>query len=72
MGQATLFWVKGQITTVSVPEMWLNAQFIHRLNDYADVMTENLTKRLVDLSRFGFAPQGNPELGFDHGKSSRR
>src|ERR1700674_874609 len=29
-------------------------------------MAENLTKRLVDLSGFGFASQGNAELCFDH------
>lgn len=50
------------------PKLWLDVQLKHRLDQNADVMTENLAQGFVDLGGFGFAPQGDSKLAFDHVK----
>jgi len=75
VGNRSDFWVKALTYGASpsflrsvLPEGRFDSEFAGRLNYDADVMAENLTKRLVDLSGFGLASQGNSELRFNHRK----
>ena len=49
-----------------LPESRLNAKFINGLNQAAHVVTKNLTKHFVHLSRRGLAPQTLAELRLNH------
>jgi hypothetical protein len=38
----------------------------NRLNEATDIVTQHLTKSLVDLSGFGLASQGDSKFRFEH------
>jgi hypothetical protein len=68
MGQSPHLWGKSLVLRSVLPEGRFDSEFAGRLNYDADVMAENLTKRLVDLSGFSLAPQGDSELRLNHRK----
>ena len=49
-----------------LPEGGFNAEFVHRLNETAEVMRQHFAEGFVHLSGFGFAAEAIPELGLDH------
>lgn len=51
---------------VLLPEVGFDSQLIHTVNDDAEVMTENLAKRFVYLSRFRPAAQVWLKLALNH------
>ena len=48
------------------PESRINPKLENRLNEATDIVTENLTKSLIDLRGFGLAPQRVAKLRLDH------
>lgn len=48
------------------PECRLKPQFVNGLNKDTNIMAENLTKNLVNLSDRGFSPYRTPEFCFYH------
>ena len=48
------------------PKSRINTKFKNGLNEAADIVTKNLTKRLVNLRRFSLTAQPVTELRLDH------
>ena len=48
------------------PKLRLHLQFIHALNDAADVMTENLAESFVDLGGLRLTSERVAKFRFDH------
>ena len=50
------------------PEGWFDAEFIHGLNETAEVMCQDFAKSFIDLRRAGLTAEAVAKLGLNHGE----
>jgi hypothetical protein len=58
--------IKGQRRATFRPKFWFDIQFKRTLNETAEIVTQYLAKRLVDLRGRRLAPQTVTKLGLNH------
>ena len=55
-----------EASILRLPKRWLNPQFIHGLDEAANIMIENLAQHLVRHRHVGFAAHVIAKLRLDH------